>query len=256
MLKSHDSVSSGKDGCCQSSHQGKISKRQIVQSLQNMNRAFKFADVCDDTKRVIRRLSKTVREGGLHYVGPFYAQMLINLATKLGLITNQVHIENVMVAPSTNTFKRLKDLYNVKTTAHAAEIIPFLVNRTGRKAVWCENRLCEVLRANKNIVDVFFEGDMLYKVDRGQVYEVSSSGARCAVRYQASTFGVKYKPPICWWDSTFMFGKSAHVWDNDLISLTKTVKRRGKRKRNYGLVTERGKRSRDGGVAIGNVACV
>jgi len=228
MLHEHDSVSSGTDPRCMSSQQGQITQRQITQSLQNMDKCFKWADKCDDTKRIIKRMSNSVKNGGIHGVGPFYAHILINLATKLGLISNHIHIDHVSVSPSTTTFKRLKYTFGVNTTAHAAEIIPFLVYRTKKSAMECENRLCEVLRlfhGTEGIVDVFFDGDILYKLSDGCVWTIDTSGVEREMDYVESNFGVHYEPSHCWWDGFVKFGRKEHAWDRIKIQLTRKRRR-------------------------------
>ena len=125
------------------------------------------------TMRIINKLKGSVNSGGVYGVGQFYAQVLINLASKLGLIRDHRHAAHITVSPSTATFKGLKSVYGVKSAAHAAEIVPFLVNKTGMSPVTCENRLCEILRVdfgNKDDVqDVFFKGDVLYKLEGGNM---------------------------------------------------------------------------------------
>ena len=77
------------------------------------------------TKRIVRKLAATVINGSVHNVGQFYAQVLINIATKITLLKNKTHSGNIVVSTSTTTYKRLKAL-GVKTPSHAREIVPFL----------------------------------------------------------------------------------------------------------------------------------
>jgi hypothetical protein len=231
-LERTGSVSVGKDPRCQPSQRGSVTLRQSVQSMQNLCQCLEMANETNDTKRVIGRMSKSAKNGGVHGVGPFWAHVLLNLATKLGLVRNHVHIQNVSVAPSTATFKRLKKTYGVRTRAHAAEIVPYLASRNKISAQSCENRLCEVLRAmhgKDDIVDVFFVGDVLYKVRGGLVLTVDISGREMIVQYEQTQFGDGYMPNVAWWDDGLVFGKDPHMWDESVIRL-KTAKR-GKRGR-------------------------
>ena len=106
---------------------------QAIQSIQNLDAAIKMADAGKaSTKRIINKLKGSVKSGGVYGVGPFYAQVLINLATKLGLNRDHMHALHITLSPSTATFKRLKSVYHVKSAAHAAEIVPLLVHKTGK----------------------------------------------------------------------------------------------------------------------------
>ena len=99
-----DSVAAGHEPRCQPHLKAEISQRQAIQSIQNLNAAMKMADSGEfSTKRIINKLKGSVESGGVYGVGPFYAQVLINLASKLGLIRDHRHVTHVTVSPSTTT---------------------------------------------------------------------------------------------------------------------------------------------------------
>ena len=96
--------------------------------------AIKMADAGEASmKRIINKLKGSVKSGGVYAVGPIYAQVLINLASKLGLIRDHRHVAHITVSPSLATYKQLKSLYGIRSTAHAAEIVPFLVKKQGSR---------------------------------------------------------------------------------------------------------------------------
>ena len=167
------------------------------------------------TKRIINKLKGTVKSGGVYGVGPFYAQVLINLASKLGLIRDHRHVAHITVSPSTATFNGLKSVYGIRSAAHAAEIVPFLVNKTGKPPVTCENRLCEILRVDfgdkDDVWDVFFKGDVLYKLEGGDVWTINACGVRMKIVYTDCSIHTKYCPNVAWWDGNITFGKTVCV---------------------------------------------
>lgn len=230
-LEENVSVMSGAYPRCQPQMRGSMSKRNLYQSLSNLDDCLRMANATDDTKKVVKRMSKSPRNGGIHGVGPFYAQVLINISIKLGLVKRTSHVDSIIVSPSTNTFKVLRDEYGVKTTAHAAEIIPFLMHSTGWDAPICENRLCEVLRhkfGKDNVRDVFFRGDCLYKIENGHVWTVSPQG-----KHKMQCYGVGVWPTSCetqvdWWLQ--YFGREPHPYDSTTIMLSNSkMTRRNKR---------------------------
>lgn len=224
-LEEHGTVSNGVYRRCQTSHRGRITVRQAIQSWQNMDSCFRLADESDDTKKVIKMMSKSVKRGGIHGVGEFYAHVLLNLSIKLQLVRNHTHLENVAVAPSTNTFKRLKKV-GFKSKNHVAEIVPFLVGRLQRTALTCENMVCEYLRfrfGKDGTKDVFVRGHVLFRADRDGVYTVDCDGSTHEVWVDIARFGNGYRPHLVWWaEDSIVFGSGGHPYDSDVIAL-KTV---------------------------------
>lgn len=229
-MDSHGTVSHGRHRRCQTSHRGRITRRQAVQSWINMEECFVLANTSSDTKKVIKRLSASVKRGGVHGVGPFYAHVLLNLAIKLGLVTNHDHLENVGIAPTTRTFKRLKEM-GFKSKAHVAEIVPFLKHRLKYKALRCENMVCEYLRKicrkGEHTQDVFVDDHFLYRANEDGVYVVDHYGDKFPIEYDEAMFNNGYEPDLAWWDEELSIGKGRHEWDDEVIRLNVSRRRRG-----------------------------
>ena len=102
-----DSVADGHEPWCQPHLKAMISQRQAIQSIQNLNAAIKMADSgeANTKRRIINKLKGSVKSGGVYGVGPFYAQVLINLVSKLSLIRDHRHVAHIPVSPSTATYK-------------------------------------------------------------------------------------------------------------------------------------------------------
>ena len=200
-----------------------MTKRQMFQSLQNLEYLIDLANSIDNTKYIVKKMASSWRMGGVHGVGPFYAQVIVNVATKIGLITNRIHVEQVSISTSTTTFKRLRQM-GVKTTSHASELVPFLVHRTGEPAQKCENMICEMLRrkfGTDRTKDYFVRGHKLYVVRRSGVYMIDWSGRTRLMRYPPAMYNSKYRPEVCWWSGGINFGKGAHHWDHNIVHLKK-----------------------------------
>ena len=79
----------------------------------------------------------------------------------------------------------------------------------------CENRLCKILRADfvdkDDVRDVFFKGDVLYKLEGGDVWTINARGVQMKMVYADSSINTKYCPNIAWWDGKITFGKNAHT---------------------------------------------
>jgi len=99
----------------------------------------------------------------------------------------------------------------------------------GKLPVTCENRLCELLRVEvgdkDNVWDVFFKGDVLYKLENGEVWTIDGNGVRRNKSHEACIMNIKYSPTVVWWDGNITFGKSAHEWEKVLIPLKLMRKR-------------------------------
>ena len=223
MMDRKGTVSWGDWLRCQVSHRGRITMRELFHSLQNLDRGLKRANETSSTKLLVKMMTKTVQKGGVRNVGPFYAQVMINVATKIGLINNLEHVENVSVSPSTATYRRL-GTFGVNTKAHAMEIVPFLTHSLGGTALTNENRLCEALRrmfGTDGIMDVFADGHVLYKIKDGNVYTVDTGGVWTVVTYADATFNDTYCPPFPWWVNVDVFKVPKHEWDSHEIILKK-----------------------------------
>ena len=183
-----------------------MTHKQLYLSVQNLHLAIEYANTTQDTRSVMNRLTASPSKGGLYGVGPFHAQQIVNIATKLGLITVTRHCERPTVAPSTATYRRLR-LLGVENRRHAAEIIPFLSNELLESAGVVENKLCEVLRevfGTTGKMDVFVRGHFLFRVYRGGVYVVDIHGKMYKPQLAEAGFHDQYQPVFQWWKDSFV----------------------------------------------------
>ena len=192
---------------CQQSAKDFKNKREVYQSMRNLDKILKMAENGDiETKRIVRKLAASVVNGGVHNVGQFYAQVLINIATKIDLLKNKTHSGNIVVSTSTTTYKRLK-AFGVKTPSHAREIVPFLSHCLCLDPEVCENKLCEWLRrmhGNDGTMDYFVWGHVLYKLRDGVTIMVGGDGLCTAAPVVDYIDGVgEYKATVQWWDDEF-----------------------------------------------------
>ena len=188
-----------------------MSKRQMYQSAKNLDRILMDAEHTNDTKNIVKRMSSAVKNGGVHGVGQFYAQVILNIATKIGLLGNKCHIGNVTVSTSTATYKRLKEL-GVHSKNHAAEIIPYLVGRLGESPQKCENMVCEWLRreyGRDDTKDYFIKGHELVVVENDVIFRVDVRGRKEKLQYVTAR----------WKDAEVRFDSGPHEWDRTVISL-------------------------------------
>ena len=99
--------------------------------------------------------------------------------------------------------------------------------KTGLSPVARENRLCKILRnahGIDNIEDVFFEGDILYKLRGKRVVACDYRGKMSRVHYSPSVFGAHYKPGVCWWSSELVLGKGLHEWEEEVVALSRAAR--------------------------------
>ena len=219
----HGTVSWGRYQRCRVSHRGKMTKREMYHSAKNLDYILNLADMYDDTKYLVNKMSNSIKAGGIQGVGPFYAQVLINIATKIGLVKNHCHIGRVTISASTATYKRLKKL-GVTTPAHARELVPYLCSKLGMTQHKCENLICELLRrkfGKSGTKDYFVRGHLLYVVDEGKVWTVDTIGTWREITYEDTTYNEKYVPMVLWWQASIDFGKGGHGWDDTVFLLKK-----------------------------------
>lgn len=180
----------------------KIPVNDIIRSLRNLDKILVDANNSEDTKAILKKMSNSVSNGGLYVVGDFWAQVLLRVAIKLGLVTSKKHRTYASVATSTETYNRLRKHWGITTSNHAAEIIPFLSHELKLSQPVCENTLCEFLRYTHgmgNTKDVFVRGHMLYRALHGGVYKVDLEGIGRRVKYGTA----KFRAESGWWESDY-----------------------------------------------------
>ena len=175
----------------------------------------------------MKRMSKQLRFGGVQFVGEFYAQTVINIATKVGAILDHCHAKSVRVSTSTHTFAQLKKVYGVATPAHAREVVPFVSHQLKIPQQVCENMMCEEVRHKYsgvcNVKDIYFDGDSLFELEGTDVLKVTVRGTRRKQNFKKTEFNTSYRPEIQWWDRSLHFGRgTSHPWDS-IIFVHKTM---------------------------------
>lgn len=202
------------------SHRGGHDEDEFYISCQNFDRILKEADNGLPTKTVLKKMAKSAKKGGILGVGPYYAQVVLNLAMKLGLVENPIHHEYVVIAPSTTTYTRLCRYHKIKGERHAREIVGFLRSKLGLPGVVVENKVCEVMRAehgSDNKRDVFVTGHVLYLLEEGGVYTQDRRGVKTLVTYREATEGLWYHASVVWW-------KKAEVLPHRRVTLRKRAR--------------------------------
>jgi hypothetical protein len=200
-----------------------IPENDIIQSLRNLDKILVDANSSDNTKAILKKMIRSPSNGGLYLVGDFWAQVLLRVAIKLGLVSSKKHHAYASVATSTETFNRLRQHWGVTTSNHAAEIIPFLSHKLKLSQPVCENKLCEFLRHKHgvgNTKDVFVRGHMLHRALPNGVYKYDLEGVGRRVKYGTA----KFRAESGWWESDY------EVSSDKMLTLTRR-KRSRKRSR-------------------------
>jgi hypothetical protein len=207
---------------CQPSFPGKVSVGNMLRSVAALESHLNDANKTDKTKALITRMTSR-GDRRIEGVGAFYAQTLVNIATKLLLITNTRHALSPVVAHTTTTFKRMKE-YGVNTKEHGESVVPWVSNHLGWKNdVLVESGFCEWLRDENRIKkkDVFARGHVLYRIVGDNVVRIRNDGKRVEDELIAPTVTGTYQPSGKWWDITF---KTANVRslkvDDEWMNLT------------------------------------
>ena len=154
---------------------------------------------------------------------------LVNLSTKVGAITNKIHIRRVTIAKKTETAERLKRRYGIDSDAHLREVVVIIARKLHIDDYQViENLICETLRWLKGDmserlvgVDTVAVNQPLYEFVDGVLFKVGRR-TREAIdmdelkrRYR----GEEYNPENKWWMPTWCPEN-----DDDLV-LTKKAKK-------------------------------
>lgn len=166
-------------------------------------------DNCDSTS-LYNVMSAGEKEGGLRNVRQLTAYDLVNVSTKIGLITNLRHCRNITVAKCTETAKRLAK-YGVRTDAHRRELVMMISRELHIEDLQVvENILCETLRwlcGNENLkmlgVDTIGINQPLYQFIGERLIREEADGSRAIIDL-ASLRSAKpsrtYSPTYRWWE--------------------------------------------------------
>ena len=129
-----------------------ISNHEAMVSCQNCLLLFQHANLVEcDTRKLYGDFGSNAfkvvqgRYRGARNVKDLTAHDIVNVATKVGIITNQSHIRNITVARNTETARRLGK-FGVESDAHLREIVYMLaleLDIDDNQIV--ENMICETL---------------------------------------------------------------------------------------------------------------
>ena len=113
---------------------------------------------------------QSLSAGGLFLVGPLMAQELINVLTKVGIITNQVHAEHVVVSVGTRTNSRLASL-GISTEQQRSDLIGYLGTELQMNRAQIGNAVCEALwmqfSPGHTVWDTIGGEYLIYALDNG-----------------------------------------------------------------------------------------
>ena len=208
-------------------------------SCQNCLLLFQHANVVEcDTRKLYGDFGSNAfkvvqgRYRGARNVKDLTAHDIVNVATKVGIITNQSHIRNITVARNTETARRLRN-FGVESDAHLREIVYMLaleLDIDDNQIV--ENMICETLRlyegggSNKYVgVDTIGVDQPLYQFINNVLTRVTRDGSS---EINISDMKKKhpprkYDPMYKWWNICAAHPHSTLGNDYDLV-LTKNSK--------------------------------
>ena len=213
MMKNHGTVSWGRHSRCQVSQQGRVTRYQIYMSCANFDAIIDLANETDDTKKVVLQMCKSAVGGGVHGVGPFYSQHLINVGIKIGLVKRTGHSLNVAVATSTATYKRLK-MMGIRNKRHAEAVVPYLSSVMKDPPEVSENKLCENFRkkfGTDGTQDIFARGHVLYRIVHAKVYTVDLYGRHRRIIFGEESADDIYNPKYRWWEKSLSNRAGEHT---------------------------------------------
>ena len=79
-------------------------------TCQHAHLVIKLANESNATEELIRQRSSNPDDGGVYLAGPLIAQEMVNVLTRIGVITNLHHATNVILSRGSKTFERLKKM--------------------------------------------------------------------------------------------------------------------------------------------------
>ena len=144
MHDNYGCVSAGGYNRRQVSHGRRTVEKATIQSLIDLLIPIQFADSSDDTVELLVRFVKSPADDEVFLVGQLVAQEMINVLTKIGVVSNHRHSTNIQIATGTKTSKRLETL-GINSAMHRVEIISYLSQNLVVSLDKVENGLCEAL---------------------------------------------------------------------------------------------------------------
>lgn len=202
MVEQHGCVSAGGHRRRQVSHQRKVLVKAIFQSLKNLLSLIELANESDDTEALVKAFAKNPNEGGVYLAGMLTSQEVINILTKLNIITNRVHASNVLIAVGTKTCKRLAQL-GVKSKEDRESLMSHLADSLDLPLDKVENAVCEALRRH-------FSNRRFYDTVGSQVYTLSGEDL---LRYDVDGNAANVVLPE--WDRSGSTCRGVRWWRDD-----------------------------------------
>ena len=222
MVEENKCVSAGKGRRRQVSHQRSVHMSKIMMSLNNLLTMVELANESDDTHFVVSSFSEKPEKGGLFLAGMLAAQEMINVLTKIGIITNKIHSNNVLIATGTKTCERLK-LLGVKTVNEQEKLVTYLSAKFGISSDTIENGLCKCMRdrnSKRKFYDTVSKTQMIYTMIHGKLRAYDLKGTEVKV-YPTKWRILEIKDSftgIRWWNSDYESEYKKQLCENMILT--------------------------------------
>ena len=200
-----------------SSFNHELTSYVAYESCRNLCRCFTDMNGCDSGERFnyTERLKKCVRNGGVVAVSHYWSNVVIGVATMLGVVKDTRHfMEGVTLAPTTKTATKLKKEYGVgREQKHLDGVVTMVSAKMKVKRPEGENLTCEGVRESKG-KDIFRDGDLLLQLNDTGVSEWSTDGERRDFTLRIKSFDeiegedeMGYRARVRWWAPHNEFGE-------------------------------------------------
>ena len=196
-------VSSGRYTRRQVCHQKKVHVTKLMSSLDNIISLIDLANTRDDSTNVVKEFV-----AGLYLVRELGATELIHVLTKLGIITNNVHIKNTSICKGTKTYTRLESL-GVRSDEDREQLMSYLSDKDNITRDVVENGLCEALRwhnSTRAFWETISEGQYIYTHDVNNnliAYDIRGRAVDLTIPEWDYTFPAEQPGIIRWWEDDY-----------------------------------------------------
>jgi hypothetical protein len=219
MVERHGTVSSGEGRRRQVSHGRSVLADNIMLSLKNFVALIKLANESDDTEKLVKAMTRTPDKGGMTLVGMLTAQEIINMLTKLGIIHNQHHMNNVLIAKGTKTDKRLSSM-GITTVEEKSQLVAYLSRKMRLSESKVEYALCEAMRfkfsQRRNFHDTIARHQYIYTMDDGKLRAYDLEGQEVEVTVPSWKQNSKAFRGVQWWQNKYeKTGETVVLTTND-----------------------------------------
>lgn len=241
-LKWKPSVSEGSNVRKQVSCGAGITYHQLFSSLRNMDELIKKTNSSESQKieTILQWWSQPIDKGGIHLVGPLWAQEILNVLAKVDIIKDKRFYNEGIVASSTNTSKKLKT-YGIRTKKDRHNLLQFIIEHINYEEkpmtrLIAESSICEGLRFldmkeqnNGNpyfawpYVDTVHRTQHLYYTSNFELYVLRKNGTRNLLRVRAWEHNESFDGVMWWVDGQI---NTKHKSQKLSFSIKSTTKRR------------------------------